>query len=489
MVSTKKAIRIAAIGVLLLFALIPSSLVAQSLPRLESLTFSYGYLTPAFDPENYGLYELFINDSDTDVALEVTAIPENPSWVVSVGGIEFSGGGTFLISEFNEGFAISVGNKEIQNYSIQPAPGDVIAPGFGLLDLEIRPESIMMDNPFSPGDDEIHGGFDDPDNPPDQIELIAIFEGDSMTIGGVPGTSGELLRFEFAPYSPWLDLEIKIVAPGGGFTNLYRLRLSRNALSGMVFAESNFNQVGAHGFPPEGTVTVQIWTEPGGTLLAEVSGPADSHTTWMLAEEGIPVDLQPGMEVVASNGEVTARHVILPVTTDEVNLDTDIEKGSGPSGTGIAMHLSLEGNIDRPEGYEPLSFGSPWPHDVEEDEYDPQFIINASGHWQIDLGALGVDLTELAIIDLETSLDRRITRENYDLLDHAAGTTAVFWPGETHEPEILITLNLDVVTLEGATPGLPAEVEVRDAAGGFALLRYRHHRCQRRSVLGHGSLA
>lgn len=137
----------------------------------------------------------------------------------------------------------------------------------------------------------------------------------------------------------------------------------------------NINDDCIEGFnwPTSASVDVTV-RDSGGSVLHrfnDVPVDSDSHFGAGAQPGGFcdrPVDLQPGMEVTATDGDTTKVVVLRRVTYDELDPDTDVAAGTAPAGR-LFISVFTEG----PNAYQEID-------------------DHPGGRWSVDFGALGVDV-------------------------------------------------------------------------------------------------
>ena len=217
-------------------------------------------------------------------------------------------------------------------------------------------------------------------------------------------------------------------------------------------------------------------------MLVEATPPSrvgDGQFFWDFADLGIPVILQAGMEVRLTDGVMTATHVVLPFTFDDVNLDTDTIRGTGAPGA--KLHVTVIPVLVLPDGKKiedpdlvQLGGLRISPEGIE--SIDPAFIVDASGHWEFDLGAEGIDISRASQIFVESTLwlqsdwDDPAVRASFDpLVRDDRGNTGGSWP-IYDEIDVNVILNLNAVAIERLpSADIKVDLTVRSSAGGSVL--------------------
>jgi hypothetical protein len=326
---------------------------------------------------------------------------------------------------------------------------------------------------------------------PETISVAAVTSDPeaTFTINGQLGVNGEPMTFHWSKWTPWLDLNVDITDPDGS-SGRYRILLWKDVTFPFVAVDTGvWGGVNGVHFNPNLTATMTVWAAPGGAKLAEATATADAdgNFTWNFRALGIPVLLQEGMEVRVTDGEVTATHVVLPLSIDEVDLDTDTIRGTGVPGAGIEIwgcttyEASSYGEIPECVGME-FHFGDAWlfpegdgPH------YDPRFprfVVDASGHWEVDLSLADIDLTSKSILNVDSAvwnpyhmnwdLDDLAARAAWDPFNKSSRTTTA-WPSEVIEPTVAALFGLNAIMVESVGSGVSVDLTVRSSAGGLIL--------------------
>ncbi|MFC2010097.1 hypothetical protein ACFLUL_00765 [Chloroflexota bacterium] len=347
--------------------------------------------------------------------------------------------------------------------------------GSGLLaSLTVSP-SPDWHIPFDPQNRNPGGGFADDINP-EEITVIAVTENPdaTFTINGQPGVNGEPMTFQWDKWTPRLELNMVITDPDGS-SGQYVIRLGKMVHLPFVTVDPIANAVGGVRFEADATLTMTVYSEPGGVLLAESTTPSNNRGgifVWEFRELGIPVLLQAGMEVRITDGVNTATHVVLPMTFGFAEFFDDTIWGTGAPGARLNLLVFPDG--DKVENAEVvrLSGGS-----IE--SFDPAFIVDASGHWEFDLGAEGIDINRYTVIDVQSFLNPSLSA-SYDPGINKEGHTHVMWPiydgidisafldfnavGIDELPSADINVNLTIRSSPGG-PVLFTDSQLSDASG------------------------
>lgn len=313
--------------------------------------------------------------------------------------------------------------------------------------------------------------------------------GATFTINGQPGVSGEPMALHWDKWTPLLFLNVEITDPDGSSGN-YSIYLFKHITFPYVVVDTGgWGQVDGVHFNPNREATMTVWTAPGGVKLAEATTTADADGVfrWDFRELGIPVLLQEGMEVRVTDGEVTVTHVVLPLSIDEVDLDTDTIRGTGVPGAGIEIwgcttyEASSYGEIPECVGME-FHFGDAWLFpEGDGPNYDPRFprfVVDASGHWEVDLSLADIDLTSKSILTVDSAVwnpydmnwdpDDLAARAAWDPFNKSSRTTTA-WPSEVIEPTVAALFGLNAIMVESVGSGVSVDLTVRSSAGGLIL--------------------
>ena len=355
------------------------------------------------------------------------------------------------------------------------------AEGPALQSLTVSPSPVeWYPGPVGPEDREYHGHFA---TNPEAITVVAVTQdpGATFTINGQPAVSGETMNLHWDKWTPWFDINVEITDTDGN-SGHYLIILIKNVQFPFVGVDTGWGAVDGVHFNPNLPATMTVSTAPGGVKLAEATttARADGNFSWNLRDLGIPVLLQEGMEVRVTDGEVTATHVVLPLTIDEVNFDTDTIRGTGVPGAGL--ELSVWPDLKSDENAEPVKFGSAWPWpEGEHWSYDPRFpnfVVDASGHWEFDLSLAGINLTSSSHILVDSARcnpfrvdwDDPAARAAFNPFNEGGITTVALYPAEMVEPGVTAVLTLDAVIVENVDAGgVAVDLTVRSSAGGSIL--------------------
>jgi hypothetical protein len=359
------------------------------------------------------------------------------------------------------------------------------ADGPALASLTVSPNpDLWYPGPVGPEGREFQGKFWSAPIP-ETITVTAVTQdpGATFTINGQPGVSGEPITLHWDKWTPWLFLNVEITDPDGSSGQL-SITLFKHITFPIVYVDTGWGgQVDGVFFNTNLAATMTVSTAPGGVKLAEATTTADADGVfrWDFRELGIPVLLQEGMEVRVTDGEVTVTHVVLPLTIDEVDFDTDTIRGTGVPGAGLEFFVWPDG--DKPDAGsgeypEPVKFGHPWPlPEGDGPGYDPRFphfVVDASGHWEFDLSLANIDLTGNSHISVSSArwnpfsvdLDDPAALAAFDPF-HKSGITSVTWYLEGMvEPGVTAVLGLDAVIVEGLGTSVSVDLTVRSSAGG-----------------------
>lgn len=354
-----------------------------------------------------------------------------------------------------------------------------------LSSLTVSPPPQGQPVPFDPANRGFGGEYE---SNPVEITVTAVPQDPAatFTIGGRPGVSGQPMTFAWDEWTPWFYLLVEIMDSDGA-NGEYEINLFKHIEFPSVGVTPNYRQIQAGGFDANSTLTMTIRSAPGGAVLTELTSASakindwegNGHFvfTWELPMLGIPLLLQPGMEVRVSNGDMTATHVILPLTVDEVDFATDTIRITASPGVGLELFIWQDGDDETAELFQ---FGAPWPFPEGGGQYQepnsPSFTVDAAGHWEVDLRPAGVDITPGSEIDILSSIvpdwGNPEGRASFDPKNHAGGSTSLFWPSPDAEelgPEITVILDLNAAVLEGVSPGINVGLTVRASAGGEVL--------------------
>ena len=222
-------------------------------------------------------------------------------------------------------------------------------------------------------------------------------------------------------------------------------------------------------------------------MLAESTTPSairDDTPVWEFRELGIPILLQAGMEVRITDGVNTATHVVLPFNFEFADYHSDTIWGTGLPGAMLHVNVFPDGTKVE-EGAdvvpEKISLGGGIATEGAEN-WDPAFMVDASGHWIFDLGAEGIDISGDSVISVHTFLDPTIS-VSWDPLINKEGHTRIIWPkydgidinvfldynsvGIKGLPSADIDVNMTIRSSQGG-PVLFTDSQLSDATGGAA---------------------
>ena len=304
----------------------------------------------------------------------------------------------------------------------------------------------------------------------------------TFTINGRPAASGEPMTFAWDKWTPWLDLDLVITDPDGN-SGSYLINLVKRVEFPFIAVDTGWGQVHGVHFNPNLAATMTVWNAPGGVKLAVATTTADADgiVRWVLRDLGIPVLLREGMEVRVTDGEVTATHVVLPLAIDEVDFDTDTIRGTGVPGAGLEFSIWID-KQSHDEGVAPIKFGSVWPSpEGDGPGYDPRFpnfIVDTSGHWELDLSLADIDLTSSSPVLVDSAScnpfrvdwDDPAARAAFDPFSQGGITTVALYPAEMVEPGVTAILALNAVIVDSVDAGgVSVNLTVRSSAGGSVL--------------------
>jgi len=303
---------------------------------------------------------------------------------------------------------------------------------------------------------EYTGGFPDEVNP-EEIIVIAVTQnpGATFTINGQPGVNGEPITFQWDKWMPRLELNMVITDPDGS-NGHYIIHLNKMVHRPFVTVDPIASIVSGVRFEADATLTMTVWSEPGGTMLAESTTPSAIRAdtpVWEFRELGIPVLLQAGMEVRITDGVNTATHVVLPLTFDFAEYFDDMIWGTGVPGAKL--------NI--------LVFPDRFSPDGDEIE-DPERIglggiVDPSGYWEFDLGAKGIDISGYSLIDVQSWMDPSVSA-SWDPLINEYGHTHVIWP-KYDGIDINVFLDLNSIGIKGLPcADIDVNLTIRSSQGG-----------------------
>jgi uncharacterized repeat protein (TIGR01451 family) len=100
--------------------------------------------------------------------------------------------------------------------------------------------------------------------------------------------------------------------------------------------------IGGGGFAENSTVTVEVRSTPGGSLLFGDNTPTDGDGNFGLCcgtDAGLP-DLVPGMEITVSDGPATKVLVLADLTIDAVDPSTDVVSGTAPANSSLFVGVN-----------------------------------------------------------------------------------------------------------------------------------------------------
>lgn len=480
---------------LLILVLLPSSpTLAEDGPMLASLTLSPSpdWHVP-FDPQNLDNLASGQYESSPEV-ITVIVVTQDPGATFTINGQPGVNGEPMTLTwdKWAPGFDIEV--------LITDPDGSKGYYGIHLIALVVserlekeREESPALQSltisptlerlgpgPVGPEWREYQGGFPDGITP-EVITVVAITEdpGATFTINEQPGANGEPMTLPWDKWTPWLLLDVAITDPDGS-SGHYFIYLTK--MVEPPFVSTARRGVKGVRFAADATVTMTVLSAPGGVMLVEATPPSragDGQFFWDFADLGIPVILQPGMEVRLTDGVMTATHVVLPFTIDDVNLDTDTIRGTGAPGA--KLHVTVFPTIVLPNGNkdenpEIIQLGGLRISSGGVESYDPAFIVDASGHWGFDLGAKGIDISSASEIFVESTLwpqsewgDPDFRASFNPLVRGDRGNTGGSWP-TYDEIDVNVILDLNAVGIEHLpSADIKVDLTVRSSAGGSVL--------------------
>jgi len=326
---------------------------------------------------------------------------------------------------------------------------------------------------------------------PETISVVAVTSDPdaTFTINGQLGVNGEPMTLQWSKWSPWLDLDVDITDPDGS-SGSYRILLWKDVKFPVIGVDTSGGQIEVHGLDPDSTATMTVRDAPGGVVLVEATATIDAvfgDFRWDFRALGIPVLLQEGMEVSVTDGDATVTHVVLPLSIDGVDLDSDTVRGTGVPGAGIEIwgcttyEASSYGEIPECVGME-FHFGDAWVFpEGDGPNYDPRFprfVVDASGHWEVDLSLADIDLTSKSELNVDSAAWNPYYM-NFDPDDLAAraawdpfnkgGRTTTAWPPEVIEPSVAALFGLNAVIVESVGSGASVDLTVRSSGGGSVL--------------------
>ena len=354
--------------------------------------------------------------------------------------------------------------------------------------LTLSPSPLWHPGPVGPDGYE-HGGQYGGDYrsmgvAPETITVVAVTSdpGATFTINGRPAVSGEPMALHWDKWTPWFDINVAITDTDGS-SGHYLIELTKHVQFPFVGVDTGWGAVDAVHFNPNLPATMTVSTAPGGVKLAEATttARADGSFSWSLRNLGIPVLLKEGMEIRVTDGEVTATHVVLHLTIDEVDFDTDTIRGTGVPGAGLEFSIWLD-KQSHDESVAPIKFGSAWPFpEGDGPGYDPRFpnfVVDTSGHWEFDLSLADIDLTSSSHVLVDSascnpfSVDWNdpAARAAFDPFNKGGITTVALYPAEMVEPGVTAVLALDAVIVDSVDAGgVSVNLTVRSSAGGSIL--------------------
>jgi hypothetical protein len=327
--------------------------------------------------------------------------------------------------------------------------------------------------PFDPQIREFGGGYGDDFNP-EVITVVAVTQDPdaTFTINGQPGVNGEPMTFQWDKWTPRLYLDVAITDPDGS-SGHYAINLGKMVHRPFVTVDPIASIVSGVRFEADATLTMTVWSEPGGTMLAESTTPSairGDTPVWEFRELGIPVLLQEGMEVRITDGVWTATHVVLPLTFGFAEFHDDTIWGTGAPGAWLGLLVFPDGT-EVEEGAdvvpERISLGGGIATDGAE-SWDPAFIVDASGHWFFDLGAEGIDINRYTVIDVGSFFDPTLSA-SWDPSVNKEGSTHVMWP-IYDGIDINAILDYNAVGIKGLpSADIDVNLTIRSSQGGPVL--------------------
>jgi hypothetical protein len=170
------------------------------------------------------------------------------------------------------------------------------------------------------------------------------------------------------------------------------------------------------------------------------------------------------MEVTMTDGTCTASGVVLPGSI-EVDVQNDIVRGTGFPGGVFTMfvspsHRDKDNNPDfifQDGMSEIMPENSPY--------YNPRFVVDGSGHWEVDLGAEGIDLTPECQVDVQFSVQIPTSGNNNRVF------SCYLWPEFLDDNSLSLTtfLGLDFIIIENAGYSSQVNLTVRSEPEGEVL--------------------
>ncbi len=502
-------VRYALLLLLLLFLLMPHQDVSAQSHQLtlESLTISPepSFWDPGpWGPENRDIVGHFGDSSPEEIV--VTAVPQDSGVTITIGGRSATAGAplTFAWDSETETLCIDVqlsapdGSSGYYGLSltkfVHQLPATLESLTLESLTLSPSPAS-WHPGPVRPGD-YYNGGEHQADYRgmvagPETISVAAVTSDPeaTFTINGQLGVNGEPMTFHWSRWTPWLDLNVDITDPDGS-SGRYRILLWKDVNFPTITVDKSGGQVAVYGLDPSSTATMTVRDAPGGAVFVEATTTIDAvfgDFRWDFPDLGIPVLLQKGMEVSVTDGDVTVTHVVLSLSIDEVDVDNDTVRGTGVPGAGIEIwgcttyEASSYGEIPECIGME-FHFGDAWLFpEGDGPNYDPRFprfVVDASGHWEVDLSLADIDLTSESILDVGSAAWNPYYM-NWDLDDLAAlaawdpfnkgSRTITAWPPEVIEPTVAALFGLNAIMVESVGSGVSVDLTVHSSAGGLIL--------------------
>ncbi len=357
-----------------------------------------------------------------------------------------------------------------------------------LASLTITPEPSKWEpGPVPTGDNRKYGASYSYN--PNQISVTPVAEdpGAVITVNGIPVASGGTLNFPLGKCDTWLYLEINITESDGDAGQYIILLTNDVSAPPFISVVPFLGDIVGFRFNPSSGATMTIRSAPGGTILAQAteSSPEEDHLEWRepddtyfwrLSAWGIPIYLSPGMEVTVTDGECTVSHVVLPCSIDEVDTQNDIVRGTGAPGAGFSLMVWAEGQNHLQQTEPIYNAGNPVRLPRIHPQYDPRFIVDSFGHWEINLGAEGIDITDESYFDIGSSTQSVpvLNNPDFDVLYNPTnkdrGTTGDMWPKPVPDrPHFAILLNVDYICAEGLGYNTEVNLTVRSAPGGDIL--------------------
>jgi len=356
---------------------------------------------------------------------------------------------------------------------------------FGMQSFVVSPSPDYWDqDPTRSDAHNVTASFDDSRGviPEISVSLVPNDPETVFSVNGIVGSSGIPIAIPWPIHQPWLDIAIIMTAPGGSEQNLSIVLVNHSDVGARIpyiTVEPVFGIINASGFVPGSLAIMTVRKSSDGSALATTAPQQVSENgtaNWQLSEVGIPLALQPGMEISVSAGELTGSTVVSPLTVDQVDFDNDVVQGSGSPGAGIELFVfpAVGESNENPDAFiEPQVFGHTDAYIGEEGEFDPQFEVDSSGHWSVDLSQFGVDLDENINFDVQSSTNRSPNygdpEQRPNLQNVTLGATQVYWPPDVPQPGVVIILGIDFVSLEGIAADTRATLVVRDEPDGNVL--------------------